>query len=214
MPLTEQQDMILTQAELLVAAGVKYKFGGKTIAGGLDCSGMVNVCFAAAGIILDPGTVGLLTDGVPLGIQNGANAPLSQVQPFLQPCDIILPTADHCQLVGADVNKVHEIIEEPDTGSVATMRPEWAATVYAVRRILPYSVPAGTTSWPGVWLSLGSVMNGVGVWRTRLNALGYKIPVTSTFDSTCAAATVLFQKARKLEPDAIVGPLTWRAAFS
>lgn len=214
MPLTEAQDMILTQAELFVAERIPYLFGGKDPKKGLDCSGMVNACYAAAGITLSPGTVGLLTDGVPLGVQNGANAPFAQLQPFLQPCDIVLPTVDHCQLVAADVNKIHEIIEEPSTGFVATMRPEWAPTIYAVRRILPYSVPAGTTLWPGVWLSKGSVMNGTGVWRARLNALGFKSSGGSTFDASLDTATRAFQKAHHLEIDGCAGPLSWRAAFS
>jgi peptidoglycan hydrolase-like protein with peptidoglycan-binding domain len=209
MGLTITQQTVIAEAQRLVTERIPYKWDGKDPKIGLDCSGMTSACYAAAGVTLDPGTVGQLTDGAAVAITAGANAPFASVVQYLQPCDLIFPAIDHVQLwVGNG-----QIIEEPQTGEVATLRAEWAQSVYAVRRILPYSVPAGATTWPGVFLQLGSTLNGTGVWRTRLAALGFRLAASTVFDAACVSATVAFQRARGLVTDGVVGPLTWGAAF-
>lgn len=46
--------------------------------------------------------------------------------------------------------------------------------------------------------------------QEMLNALGYNVPVTGTFDSVATLLSVTsFQEKNGLKPDGIVGPLTW-----
>lgn len=209
-----------TQSAILGVAraqlGKPYLYGGKGPAS-FDCSGLTSwVYLHGANITLGAGTVGQLLDGNAI-VATNANMPWSKVLPLLQPCDLVFPTVDHVQLwTGSDV------VEAANASSPVHEVAEWADTVYAVRRVLSavQKPPGGPPGWPGRYLALAKppapYMAGqdVGAWQAQLVRLGVaKLVVDSVFGPFTANATFAFQKARGLVTDAIVGPLTWTAAF-
>lgn len=71
--------------------------------------------------------------------------------------------------------------------------------------------------WPGTYLRRGDSGELVRQWQFLLTARGYALtlgPADGIFGRRTERATKQFQKDRGLEPDGIVGPKTWAAAFS
>ncbi|WP_433225052.1 peptidoglycan recognition protein family protein [Microtetraspora malaysiensis] len=75
--------------------------------------------------------------------------------------------------------------------------------------------PGSTPRWPGRLLKYPPIMRGedVRAWQRRMAGLGYVIEVDGAYGPKSTAVCVTFQKERHLDPDGIVGPLTWNAAF-
>lgn len=57
----------------------------------------------------------------------------------------------------------------------------------------------------------GSVGADVTTWQNALNAAGFPVAVTGTFDAATTAATKAWQAAKGLTADGIVGPMSWGA---
>jgi peptidoglycan hydrolase-like protein with peptidoglycan-binding domain len=184
--------------------GKPYLYGGKG-PNSFDCSGLTSWAYLhGAGITLGAGTEGQLPEGTAV-IPTGSNESWAVVEPKLEPCDLIFPTDDHVQLyIGAGV-----IIEAPETGQVVTKRPEWATTIYAVRRVL--RVTTAPPAWPGVYLELRNPFmtgNGISTWQ---RAIG--VTADDVFGPLTQSATKSFQRNHGLTVDGIVGPLSWQAAL-
>lgn len=223
MALTTQQTAILSVARQQL--GKPYQWDGKG-PNSFDCSGLTAYSFShGAGIDIGAGTVGQLLKGTLVA----GNVAFGVVQSQLQPCDIVFPSATHCQLwTGSDV------IEAANSSSPVHEVAEWAvppyqATVYQVRRYLPSSgpqKPPGAPAWPGRYLELvpppGVWQTGsdVGAWQAQFNLVAAprigvpKLSVDSAYGPNTAAATKAFQRAQGLAQDGIVGPLSWARAFS
>ena len=60
---------------------------------------------------------------------------------------------------------------------------------------------------PTLWY--GEANDYVLAWQKYLNTCGYDLAENSRFDDTMLAAVKKYQKSRGLEPDGIIGPLTW-----
>ncbi|WP_433423541.1 peptidoglycan recognition protein family protein [Microtetraspora malaysiensis] len=75
--------------------------------------------------------------------------------------------------------------------------------------------PGSTPQWPGRLLKYPPIMRGedVRAWQRQMAGLGYVIEVDGAYGPKSTAVCVTFQKERHLDPDGIVGPLTWNAAF-
>ncbi|WP_307848435.1 peptidoglycan recognition protein family protein [Microbispora oryzae] len=71
-------------------------------------------------------------------------------------------------------------------------------------------------AWPGRLLRYPPVTRGddVRTWQRRMAKLGYDIDVDGAYGPASKAVCVRFQKDRHLDPDGVVGRLTWNAAFA
>jgi hypothetical protein len=76
--------------------------------------------------------------------------------------------------------------------------------------------PQAAMEWPGRLLKYPPLMNGndVRAWQARMKKLGYDIAVDGSYGPRSKAVCVRFQKDAHLDPDGIVGRLTWNAAFA
>ena len=54
----------------------------------------------------------------------------------------------------------------------------------------------------------------VRAWQKQMKRLGYDIEVDSAYGPASRAVCTRFQKRAHLDPDGIVGPRTWEAAFA
>lgn len=176
-----------------------------------DCSGLTQDSWLAAGYNIGAGTSGQLATGTfILGV--GSNQPwASTMWEFLRG-DVLFPSAEHCQLYdGAGM-----IIEAPSTGLKVRRIPQWATSLYAVRRIVPGD-PNAPLLWPGTILTIGVSYFGTGKWQQRMNALGMATPALKTdssYGSLTAAATAKFQAGiPRLGVSGHVDGATWAAAF-
>lgn len=69
--------------------------------------------------------------------------------------------------------------------------------------------------WPGVYLKLGSIGYGTGVWQHRMNrVMGSHLLPDRIFGIRTQQVTEAFQKQHNLAPDGVVGPATWAAGFA
>jgi hypothetical protein len=212
MILTTQQSKILAVAEAQL--GKEYVYGGKG-PDTFDCSGLTSwVYLYGADIVLGEGTVGQLLDGLAV-VYTGTWSTWAYVKSLLQPMDLIFPLTDHVQLWTGD-----DIIEAPHAGLNVHRIPQWASTIYAVRRILPSNAsqpPAGVLPWQGVDLAVQHpwiFQHGTGEWQDKMNkVLGLDLEVDSYYGPATAAATYRFQASKGLQRDSVVGSITWAAAF-
>ncbi|GLX01211.1 peptidoglycan-binding domain-containing protein [Microtetraspora sp. NBRC 16547] len=76
--------------------------------------------------------------------------------------------------------------------------------------------PETALKWPGRLLKYPPIMRGDDVrdWQRQIARLGYAIEVDGAYGPESKAVCVRFQKDRNLDPDGIVGKLTWNAAFT
>ncbi|WP_084516575.1 peptidoglycan recognition protein family protein [Microtetraspora niveoalba] len=76
--------------------------------------------------------------------------------------------------------------------------------------------PGSVPEWPGRLLRYPPVTRGGDVrdWQRQIARLGYTIEVDGAYGPESRAVCVRFQKDRRLDPDGIVGRLTWDAAFA
>lgn len=214
MVFTGQQSAILGVAREQL--GKRYLYGAKG-PDEFDCSGLTAYSFShGAGIDIGAGTAGQLLKGTLVG----ANVVFPSIVPSLQPCDIVFPSATHCQLWTGN-----DIIEAASSAFPVREVPEWAvppyqATVYQIRRYLPSSgpqTPPGGPRWPGRLLCLTyPYMTGQDVteWQAQLYRLGAaNLVVDGQFGPLSENATKAFQAAHGLVQDGVVGILSWTAAF-
>lgn len=77
------------------------------------------------------------------------------------------------------------------------------------------ATPAGP-KYPGHYLREGtSDRANTKVWQRRLNSVrNARLVVDGVFGPKTEAATVAFQRAKKISADGIVGPVTWKAAWN
>jgi peptidoglycan hydrolase-like protein with peptidoglycan-binding domain len=70
-------------------------------------------------------------------------------------------------------------------------------------------------AWPGVYLHQGMRDKGengaIRIFRGRLKDRGWHISADGVFDQHTHDVVTAFQRQKRLEPDAVVGPLTWNA---
>ncbi|MGI5292966.1 peptidoglycan recognition protein family protein [Nonomuraea polychroma] len=73
-------------------------------------------------------------------------------------------------------------------------------------------------AWPGRMLQVTrpTLMSGpdVELWQRRMRKLGYRVTPDGVYGTETAKATGALQRARGLDGDEIVGPLTWRAGWA
>lgn len=68
--------------------------------------------------------------------------------------------------------------------------------------------------YPGKAIRLGDPRTGVvAELQKQLDLIGYELKVDGDFGRQTESAVRLFQTRRSLEPDGIVGPITWNAVF-
>ncbi|WP_239089971.1 peptidoglycan-binding domain-containing protein [Sphaerimonospora thailandensis] len=74
----------------------------------------------------------------------------------------------------------------------------------------------GPPEWPGRLLRYPPITRGndVRIWQAQMKRLGYDIDVDGAYGPASRKVCVRFQKHVHLDPDGIVGPLTWHAAFA
>ncbi|MFF0293141.1 N-acetylmuramoyl-L-alanine amidase [Kitasatospora sp. NPDC004614] len=80
----------------------------------------------------------------------------------------------------------------------------------------PAPAPTAPT-WPGRYISLRSpYMRGDDVrrWQERMRARGWQLDVDGVYGPKSAAAARAFQIEKHLDPDSIIGPATWAAAWT
>ncbi|MEG3627511.1 peptidoglycan recognition protein family protein [Streptomyces poriticola] len=75
---------------------------------------------------------------------------------------------------------------------------------------------AAAPDWPGVLFTWPprTVHPGVRVWQRRMRERGWDVPVGGAYDRRSREACVAFQEAQGLNPDGVVGPATWHAAWT
>lgn len=82
---------------------------------------------------------------------------------------------------------------------------------------LPGGTPPNTAPpWPGRFLRFPPITRGpdVAMWQRRMTERGFNLVVDGLYGKNSRAACVSLQKQKGLDPDGIVGPLTWAATFS
>ncbi|WP_244833368.1 C40 family peptidase [Clostridium sp. BJN0001] len=98
--------------------GVKYVWGGTSLSGGCDCSGMVQAVYAHFGINLPRTTYTQVNCGTAVSKAN------------LQPGDLVFPSDHHVQLYAGN----GQIIEQPKTGLCEREVAMWG--FWKARRVL------------------------------------------------------------------------------
>lgn len=88
-----------------------------------------------------------------------------------------------------------------------------------VRRLLGTATVHGPKApkWPGRFLKVATPpMRGEDVerWQRRMDKRGWNIPTGGEYDGATRAVCLKFQKEKDLEVDGVVGPNTWRAAWT
>lgn len=223
--------MALTTTQTAILSVVRQQLGKPYLYGGkgpdrFDCSGLDHWAFwYGAGIDIGDGTEGMLVKGTLVG----ANEPFGSIVGRMQPCDIVFPSATHCQLwTGTD------IIEAANSASPVHEVAEWAvppyqATVFQVRRYLPTSVPSKppvsppeAPAWPGRYLRLTSPwMTGedVKTWQHALIAAGHSCGTSGAdgiYGNDTNAATLAWAAAIGISASTqpgVVGPYDWGRMF-
>ena len=118
-------------------------------------------------------------------------------------------------------------------GSVTTIEGNTSNAVMRRRRrtgIVGYGYPAYAGSstpskpgkpstgkapkWPGTYLKTGSSGEAVRTWQAQMKRRGWRLDADGVFGPATRAVCVAFQKEKGLEPDGIVGPRTWAAAWT
>ncbi|MCP2341346.1 CHAP domain-containing protein [Actinomadura rupiterrae] len=82
----------------------------------------------------------------------------------------------------------------------------------------PAPAPSGGSApaWPGRFLRQPPVMTGgdVRTWQQRMSDRGWNLAVDGAYGPGSESVCRRFQSEKSLEVDGVVGPLTWRAAWS
>jgi cell wall-associated NlpC family hydrolase len=102
------------------ALGLPYRFGSESPGNSFDCSGLLQWCYAQAGVTISRDTFHQVHDGVPVAWKN------------LQPGDLIFPTPHHVVMyVGHG-----KVIAAPHTGTVVQYQDlNSFQNPYAIRRV-------------------------------------------------------------------------------
>jgi peptidoglycan hydrolase-like protein with peptidoglycan-binding domain len=75
--------------------------------------------------------------------------------------------------------------------------------------------PAGDVpEYPGHLLRDFTEGHGTATWQRQMAHRGWKITVDDKFGPQSARVALAFQREKGLHPDGIVGPITWRAAWT
>lgn len=80
----------------------------------------------------------------------------------------------------------------------------------------PAAPPSNAPAWPGRYITQPPLMRGddVRVWQARMHQRGWKIAVDGTYGNDSEAVCRKFQAEKHLQVDGVIGPATWRAAWS
>ncbi|TDD25061.1 CHAP domain-containing protein [Actinomadura sp. KC06] len=82
----------------------------------------------------------------------------------------------------------------------------------------PASKPATSKvpRWPGRYLTQPPIMSGADVrtWQARMKARGWRIDVDGAYGPGSESICRAFQREKGLSVDGVVGPATWRAAWT
>jgi peptidoglycan hydrolase-like protein with peptidoglycan-binding domain len=73
---------------------------------------------------------------------------------------------------------------------------------------------SGVVAWPGVYLSDYTAHPSVRTYQQRMRDRGWLITVDGKYGSGSARVTRQFQREKGLDVDGVVGPDTWRAAWT
>ncbi|WP_201296764.1 N-acetylmuramoyl-L-alanine amidase [Nocardiopsis sp. FR26] len=73
---------------------------------------------------------------------------------------------------------------------------------------------SGVVEWPGVYLKDYTAHTSARTWQQRMKDRGWTITVDGKYGPASARVCLAFQKEKRLTADGIVGPDTWRAAWT
>jgi N-acetyl-anhydromuramyl-L-alanine amidase AmpD len=114
----------------------------------------------------------------------------------------------------ADVSAVYKRSDHTDPGSGFPW-DYFLAAVKGKQQPLPLvtenrSIPA----WPGRFFILGVSGQDVLTWQRQMRQRGWSLAVDGVYGPQSRGACILFQEEFHLDVDGIVGPVTWRAAWT
>jgi lysozyme len=126
---------------------------------------------------------------------DGESGDVQNIPGVRGPCD--------CDRFRGELSELKALTAGPAASSPAT--PKEPATPG------PAGFPGRYLVWPHTPVLSG---DDVRAWQTQMHKLGYNVEADGFYGRQCRLACLALQREHGLEPDGIVGPTTWQAAFS